>query len=91
MPSIDEYLKTHAGRFEEELCELLRIPSVSADPTHRGDIDRAAQWVAKRLGRIGLAAEVVPTSGHPLVIAESPPVEGRPPSWSMATMTCSRP
>ena len=78
MPSIDEYLKTNAGRFEEELCELLRIPSVSADPTHRGDIDHAAQWVAERLGRMGLATEVVPTTGHPLVIAESPPVEGVP-------------
>jgi succinyl-diaminopimelate desuccinylase len=78
MPSIDEYLKTHADRFEEELCELLRIPSVSTDPTHRGDIDRAAQWVADHLSRAGLATEIVPTTGHPLVIAESPPVEGAP-------------
>ena len=78
MPSIDEYLKTHANRFEEELCELLRIPSVSTDPTHRGDIDRAAQWVGEHLRRLGLATEIVPTTGHPLVIAESPRIDGAP-------------
>ena len=78
MPSIDQYLQTHASRFEEELCEFLRIPSVSADPAHRGDIDRAAQWVAERLRGLGLATEVIPTVGHPLVLAESPSIEGAP-------------
>jgi len=78
MPSIDQYLQTHARRFEDELCEFLRIPSVSADPAHRGDIDRAAQWIADRLRGLGLATETVPTPGHPLVLAESPQVEGAP-------------
>jgi len=78
MPGIDDYLQSEAQRFEEELCELLRIPSVSADPALSDDVRRAAEWVAEQLGRLGLAAEVIPTDGHPLVYAESPPVEGAP-------------
>ncbi|MGA2033635.1 MAG: dipeptidase [Thermoguttaceae bacterium] len=78
MTSIGDYLQTHAARFEEELCEFVRIPSVSADPARRGDIDRAAQWVAEQFRRLGLSVEIVPTAGHPLVYAESPPVAGAP-------------
>ena len=35
MPTIDQHLEDHAAEFEEQLCELLRIPSVSADPNHQ--------------------------------------------------------
>ena len=78
MSAIDEYLSAQAERFEEELCQLLRIPSVSTDPARREEIDRAAQWVADHLRRLGFASELVPTEGHPIVLAESPPVEGVP-------------
>ena len=36
MSKLDDYLSASAGRFEDELCELLRIPSVSADSKHKG-------------------------------------------------------
>ena len=36
MPTIDEYLAENAERFEQQLCEFLRIPSVSADPACGG-------------------------------------------------------
>lgn len=75
---IDDYLKTHAQRFEQELCEWLQIASVSADPAHRGDIRRAADWVAGQFHTLGFAVEVIETAGHPLVYAQSPPVEGAP-------------
>jgi succinyl-diaminopimelate desuccinylase len=78
MSSIDQYLATHQARFEEELCELLRIPSVSADPACRDQMRRAAEWIADQLRRLGFAAEVVATTGHPLVCAEGPPVPGAP-------------
>jgi succinyl-diaminopimelate desuccinylase len=74
MSSIDQYLQSQAQRFEEELCQLLRIPSVSADPDHREDVCRAADWVAEQFRRLGFSTEVIPTPGHPLVYAESPPV-----------------
>jgi acetylornithine deacetylase/succinyl-diaminopimelate desuccinylase-like protein len=78
MPAIDQYLDSHAARFEDELCEFLRIPSVSADPDRRKDMHRAAEWVADQFRHLRFAAEVIPTSGHPLVYAESPAVSGAP-------------
>ena len=46
MSTIDEYLRANAGRFENELFELLRIPSVSADVGSREGVARAAAWLA---------------------------------------------
>jgi acetylornithine deacetylase/succinyl-diaminopimelate desuccinylase-like protein len=54
----------------EELYELLRIPSVSADPAHRGDVQRAAEWVRDFIRAAGGEAEVVETEQQPLVIGE---------------------
>ena len=78
MPALDQYLTAHAAQLEAELCDFLRIPSVSADPAHADDIRKAAQWVDAKLRRMGLASEIIPTSGHPLVYAESAVVPGAP-------------
>jgi succinyl-diaminopimelate desuccinylase len=76
--AIEEYLQTNARRFEEDLCELLRIPSISADTAYGDQMLRASEWVAGRLRALGLTVEVVPTAGHPLVYAESARQEGVP-------------
>ena len=78
MCRIDQYLQSQAERFEDELCQLLKIPSVSADPDHRDDVGRAGQWVAEQFRRLGFATEVIQTAGHPLVYAESPQVAAAP-------------
>lgn len=78
MPDFDDYLKANEGRFEKELAEFLRIPSVSADPGHAADVRRAANFVADHLNKIGLAVETIDTAGFPLIIAESPKVAGAP-------------
>jgi succinyl-diaminopimelate desuccinylase len=78
MTDIDQYLASHAGRFEDDLCDLLRIPSVSAQPEHRTDVRQAAEWLADRFRRLGFSSEVLATGGHPLVIAESPRVANAP-------------
>ena len=78
MPNLDQYLQSQAERYEEELCELLRIPSISADANRRDDIRRAADWVADQFSRLGLQTEVIPTAGNPLVLAQSPPLAGAP-------------
>ncbi len=55
-----------------ELFEYLRIPSVSADEEHRGDVRRAAEWVRDFVRAAGGEAEVVDTDAHPLVVGEVP-------------------
>lgn len=65
----------HLRRSEQEhlaeLQELVRIPSVSADPAHAGDVRRAADWLMARLRKAGLEnVRLVPTDGHPAVAAD---------------------
>lgn len=54
----------------ERLKDLLRIPSISTDPAHAGDVDQAADWLVRELGGLGLAARKDATPGHPMVVAE---------------------
>jgi acetylornithine deacetylase/succinyl-diaminopimelate desuccinylase-like protein len=54
----------------DELAELLRIPSISADPERAGDVQRAAVWVRDFVREAGGECEVVDWNGQPLVIGE---------------------
>src|SRR5205823_14343381 len=54
----------------DELAELVRIPSVSADPAHAGDVQAAADWLAAFVRRSGGEAEVVPTDTQPLILGD---------------------
>ncbi len=53
----------------ERLFELLRIPSISAQPAHAGDCRRAAEWLCRDLAGMGFDASVRETPGHPIVVA----------------------
>jgi acetylornithine deacetylase/succinyl-diaminopimelate desuccinylase-like protein len=65
------YSREHAYRFLEELTDLLRIPSISTDPAHAGDIQAAADWLAASLRDAGAAnVAVMPTAGYPVVYGE---------------------
>lgn len=69
--NLDAYIKTHEQRFLNELFDLLRIPSVSADPKFDADVRRCAEEVKKRLVEAGLdKVEICPTEGHPIVYGE---------------------
>jgi len=71
MKAIKEYVAAHQQRFLDELFELLRFPSVSADPAYSGDVRRTAEYVADRLRDAGAdQVEVCPTEGHPIVYGE---------------------
>jgi acetylornithine deacetylase/succinyl-diaminopimelate desuccinylase-like protein len=71
MASATEYATTHAQRFQEQLKELLKIPSISTLKEHRSDCERAAQWIADELRRIGFhTVEVIRTQWHPIVYGE---------------------
>jgi acetylornithine deacetylase/succinyl-diaminopimelate desuccinylase-like protein len=64
------YLTENADRRLSEYFDFLRIPSVSAKSEHREDMHTAAAWLAARLTDAGLAAEILPTDGHPVVLGE---------------------
>lgn len=71
MSTIKEYLDQNKDRFLEELKELLRIPSISADPEYKQDMLKTAEVVKSRLLDAGCdTAEVCETPGHPVVYAE---------------------
>lgn len=78
MADIDQYLQENATRFEEELCEWLRIPSVSADSSYKQDVHNAGEWLATKFRDLGFATKLVDTAGFPVVYAESEPVPGAP-------------
>ena len=73
------YARENQKRFLEELKELLRIPSVSTMDEHKNDVQKAADFVASELKRIGFEhVEVIPSSGHPMVYADWLHASGKP-------------
>ncbi|MBL7985996.1 MAG: peptidase dimerization domain protein, partial [Flavobacteriales bacterium] len=71
MNPTDAYIEQHKDRFLNELMDLLRIPSVSADPKYKADVARCADAVKARLVEAGAdAVEICTTKGHPIVYGE---------------------
>ena len=69
--SVDNYISSNKDRFLEELIDLLKVPSVSADPAYAKDVVRAAELLASRLAEMGIdKVEVCPTAGYPIVYGE---------------------
>jgi acetylornithine deacetylase/succinyl-diaminopimelate desuccinylase-like protein len=56
----------------DELGEFLRIESVSADPAHAADVQRAGEWVCRLIGEGGGECELIDWNGQPLAIGEVP-------------------
>ena len=54
----------------DELAELLRIPSISADSAHKDDVVRAGEWVCSFIREAGGECEAVDWNGQPLAIGE---------------------
>ena len=71
MKKAHDYIGVNKDRFIDELFELLRIPSISAQSEHKPDMQRCAEWLAAALVKAGADhAEVMPTDGNPVVFAE---------------------
>jgi acetylornithine deacetylase/succinyl-diaminopimelate desuccinylase-like protein len=70
MADVQLYIDREMSRFQAELFDFLRIPSVSARSEHSPDIHDAASWVGDRLRDAGLEASVMETPGHPVVLGE---------------------
>lgn len=72
MKQVQSYINENKERFLSELFEVLRIPSISAQPSlHKEDMIRCAEHLAASLVKSGAdRAEVMPTAGNPVVYAE---------------------
>jgi acetylornithine deacetylase/succinyl-diaminopimelate desuccinylase-like protein len=71
MSTINKYISENKERFLNELLELLKIPSVSADSAYDADTARTAEEVKKRLEEAGAEnVEICKTDGHPIVYAD---------------------
>ena len=71
MQNIRKYVSDNKQRFLDELFELLRFPSVSADPKHKEDMLKTADYVAEKLKAAGAdQVEICKTAGYPIVYGE---------------------
>jgi acetylornithine deacetylase/succinyl-diaminopimelate desuccinylase-like protein len=70
MSDVLKFVDENLGRFRSEMYDFLRIPSISARSEHDGDMRRAAEWLAERLGDAGLEPSIHETPGHPVVLGE---------------------
>src|SRR5215510_12013261 len=75
---IDRYVESSQEEFEAKLREWVEIPTISAEPEHRPDIDRGAQAAVQYLRLLGAQAEVVPTPGNPVVVGKFVTGSNRP-------------
>ncbi|MEE9438423.1 MAG: dipeptidase [Saprospiraceae bacterium] len=72
MNNTQSYINDNKQRFLEELLELLKIPSVSADPAYANDVFRTAEFVKASLEKAGCEiVEIHETAGHPIVYGET--------------------
>ncbi|MCK6580155.1 MAG: dipeptidase [Anaerolineae bacterium] len=65
------YAHEQRDTFRRQLFDLIRIPSISTDSAHAGEVRRAAEWIAGEMTRIGAEhVAVMPTAGHPVVYGD---------------------
>ncbi|MBO2942516.1 dipeptidase [Paenibacillus sp. F411] len=73
------YFEQHREEHLNELKEWLAIPSISALSEHKGDVAKAADWLAHKLKAAGLEhVEIHSTAGHPIITADYLHAEGKP-------------
>jgi len=71
MKNLDKYVEDNKDRFVQELIELLKIPSVSADPAYKKDVLNTAEAVKNALKEAGCdSVEICETPGYPIVFGE---------------------
>ncbi len=71
MQSVQEFIQVNKNRFINELIELLKLPSISADPAYKSEVLKTADAVKKALELAGCqTVELCQTSGYPIVYGE---------------------
>lgn len=65
------YIRSQQALFLDELCQFLKIPSISTLSQHHADVLQAAAWLQEAIGRIGLEhVQQIETAGNPVVYAD---------------------
>lgn len=71
MDKTQAYIESNKERFLNELMELLRVPSISADPAYKADVQKTAEMIAENLKNSGAEnVEVCATAGYPIVYGD---------------------
>lgn len=71
MQEVQKFISDNKDRFLNELLDLLKIPSVSADPRYKEDVAKTATAVSESLTKAGCdKVRIYPTEGHPIVYGE---------------------
>ena len=70
LQSVLDHVDADFDQSLERLFALLRIKSISADPAFAGDCKAAADHLAADIATLGFSAEVMPTAGHPAIVAK---------------------
>src|SRR3954447_11872352 len=79
MEDVLSYIDTNRARFVDELAEWVKIPAISSDVAHKGDMVKNAEHLMKELRALGAGkVEMWPTKGHPAVFAEWLKAPGKP-------------
>lgn len=69
--TVDAYIESNKDRFLDELIDLLKIPSISADPAYSKEVEQTAEVIKGRLEEVGVEnVEICPTDGYPIVYGE---------------------
>lgn len=79
MEKIVNYIESNKKRYLDELCELIRIPSISTQSKHKQDILKCANLLVEKFKAMGMQrTQLYDTPGHPLVYAEWLGAPGKP-------------
>ena len=85
--NIKNYIQENEQRFLNELFSLLRIPSISSESEHKGDMVRCAERWKELVMEAGAdSCEIYPTEGNPIVVGQKmvdPQRQDRVGLWSL--------
>src|SRR5262245_37107221 len=79
MADIKSFIAEGRQRYIDELCEFLRIPSISSSSEHKGEVRRAAHHLVAQMRAVGLEnTQICETPGHPMVYGDWLGAPGKP-------------
>ena len=79
LAAYEKYIDDNSDAHLKEYIELVSVPSISSIPSHKADVDKAANWVMNRLKMLGMTnAQLVPTAGNPIVFGSWEKAPGKP-------------